>query len=91
MDLSGDVRRRTLVQGSWGNRRGSQEDGLSGFGTHLNQPEEVARYPSSTLFPFYFGVSLLRLNIRKRVPVFLWGYWRSQVGFGVHLGLWLRV
>ena len=34
-----------------------------------------ARYPSSTLFPFLFGVSVLKLNIRKKATLILRGYW----------------
>ena len=31
--------------------------------------------PVVPFFPFYFGVFLLKLTIRKRVPLLLWGYW----------------
>ena len=41
----------------------------------------IARCPSSTLFPFCFGVSLLKLNIRKKVPLPVRVYWETEIVF----------
>ena len=39
----------------------------------------VSKYPSSTLFPFLFGVSLLKLNIRNEAALIVMGSLRNLV------------
>ena len=39
----------------------------------FGNPVRRTRYPSGTLFLFYFGVSLLKLNIRKKGTLIIQG------------------
>ena len=50
-------------------------------------PEDVSRYPSSTLLPFYFGVSSLKLNSRKKGTLIIHGL-LGNLGVTPHLSLW---
>ena len=53
--------------------------------------EDWARYPSSTLLPFYFGVSLLKLNSRTKGTLIINGLLGNLVGASSRITVYAKL